>query len=874
MSNVITSQNIRLRTSYKIVEIEDIQIASEINQHTKLYIKGIIEYDEEFLYNTTVDDILQVYVEGEEPTILFTGIPSNIQVRYEKEVCYIEIFCESGTSLMDDEERSHSFQNKNMKYKELATKVNCKYNGADTICTLDKESTIGEIQVQYKETDWEFLKRIATHEQSFLVADYESEFPKYWLGIPEQQNPKVKELKDTKENILREVLETKYEVSKYEYEVLLFENYKIGDKIKIKNDTLTITKSVVKLKDGILQFNYNIENLNYLKTKLLENRKVQGVSLVGRILDVALNQVKIHLDIDESQDKDTAHWFPYSAEANNVWYTMPHIGEKIRIHFPTMRAADVITMSSTRGSSGEMATTKTMNKPTEKYMDTKWGKQVALHEGDIDVNTPLMSMVLDEENITLDSSQNIEITANEVLNLGRSVFTYKDSNGAVQTKIEETQSITIETEELCTVSVTSFGTVIELDEDNFMMPQDKVKMEGSVKDGFADMGSPGQDGGEQVQQTAVLDAPELEVNDTTLDDIAQNDNVDTDEKKPIWKRIGKGLKQGSKGLGKVAVGAAIFALGAVAIAATVVAAPIILAAAATISAVAVVGTAIGLGAAIGASTWVGLSGAAIAFDGAGDISEGSQEIGLGVQGISEDEQQVEKSKWKDASEAVNAAKGTVAMTAFVVSSAVYAVPALLTYYGFTSMAAFTGTTIKGIFTSMFANYMWGAATGKTILGRELSFDERVVTATTGLLALTSMAFVKPVTPYATKGGNVIGNKITNINNNSRVYLNKALKLQKLKEVPKGGFKQKWTENGYKYEVRVHKGDPNYTNADNIYRVSRQQIPKVGEQGTGTEYLDINGKWHFENTLKQYYKGGIENPNFNFNAARDTHIPLN
>ncbi len=146
---------------------------------------------------------------------------------------------------------------------------------------------------------------------------------------------------------------------------------------------------------------------------------------------------------------------------------MPHIGEKIRIYFPTMRAAQAITMTNTRGSNGEMATTKTLNKPTiiakicnelvrlfwkknneEKYLDTKLGKQVALHEGDIDVNTPLISMVLDEENITLDSNQNIEITANEVLNVGRSEFKYIDENNVEQVRIEETQSISIETEEL------------------------------------------------------------------------------------------------------------------------------------------------------------------------------------------------------------------------------------------------------------------------------------------------------------------------------------------------------------------------------------------------------------------------------------------
>ncbi len=235
---------------------------------------------------------------------------------------------------------------------------------------------------------------------------------------------------------------------------------------------------------------------------------------------------------------------------------MPHIGEKIRIYFPTIREAEVITMTNAHGSSGEMSTTRTMNKPTEKYLDTKWGKQVALHGGDVDINTPLMSMVLDEENIILDSNQNIEIKANEVLNIGRSEFKYIEENNVEQVKIEETQSISIETEELCTVSVTSFGTVIELDEDNLMMPLDKVIMEGSIKNGFADMGSAEQNAGEEVKLIA---------EEEPKSDVADEVEEESKFKKKSWKRIGIGVLKavGAIALGVVAV--AVLPIGATAV---------------------------------------------------------------------------------------------------------------------------------------------------------------------------------------------------------------------------------------------------------------------------------------------------------------------
>ena len=104
------------------------------------------------------------------------------------------------------------------------------------------------------------------------------------------------------------------------------------------------------------------------------------------------------------------------------------------------------------------------------------------------------------------------------------------------------------------------------------------------------------------------------------------------------------------------------------------------------------------------------------------------------------------------------------------------------------------------------------------------------------------------------------------------YLDNALKQQGLKNAP-NGLKQTWTENGYKYEVRVHTGESQYTNANSIYRVSRQQIPTPGTQGTGTQYLGTDGNWYHTSVLRQFNGDGSLNPLYNANAAQITHIPL-
>ena len=104
------------------------------------------------------------------------------------------------------------------------------------------------------------------------------------------------------------------------------------------------------------------------------------------------------------------------------------------------------------------------------------------------------------------------------------------------------------------------------------------------------------------------------------------------------------------------------------------------------------------------------------------------------------------------------------------------------------------------------------------------------------------------------------------------YLGEALSQQGLR-TPPARFQQLWTIGGVKYEVRIHMGESAYGKTGPIFRVMRH-IPNADAngQGKGREYLDNNGNWHLEKTLKP---GPVENPNpkFNEKAAKDTHIDV-
>ena len=104
-------------------------------------------------------------------SILFNGLTKAIKTTNENGNYYVEIEGISKTSELDIKEKSRSFQNINMTYDELISSVLKNYSEKGFIQSVGCSQKINKPIFQYKETDWNFLKRICSELNSEIYCD-------------------------------------------------------------------------------------------------------------------------------------------------------------------------------------------------------------------------------------------------------------------------------------------------------------------------------------------------------------------------------------------------------------------------------------------------------------------------------------------------------------------------------------------------------------------------------------------------------------------------------------------------------------------------------------------------------------------------------
>ncbi|OAB35032.1 hypothetical protein [Paenibacillus glacialis] len=84
-------------------------------------------------------------------------------------VYYVEIESLSGSIQLDTQKRKRSFQDISMTYDTLLKNILKEHPGADISCNIGEGLPIGEPIIQYEETDWELINRLASHFQQFVT---------------------------------------------------------------------------------------------------------------------------------------------------------------------------------------------------------------------------------------------------------------------------------------------------------------------------------------------------------------------------------------------------------------------------------------------------------------------------------------------------------------------------------------------------------------------------------------------------------------------------------------------------------------------------------------------------------------------------------
>lgn len=412
---------------YKFEKILNLKIVKELNNHSKLQITGIIpeEAIDEYVEYTDDNEKIEVSLKNKASnTILFKGIVTSISVQATSNVRKVEIEALSSTFLMDVKKKTRSFQNKSTTYKEIFTKLTNEYPGAQVIDEASNGKSIGGLLMQYNETDWEFIKRLASHFNAPLIPDSKIGGGKYYIGIPKSGNTfnldefnysvkkDLKSYKIKSENHISSLNENDL----ISYEIYSNKVLDLCSKVNFKQRSLYVYKAEIEIQNSVFLNKYELREMKGIYRNKLYNYQLTGVSLFGKILDVSKDTVKIELEVDKKQSKSGAMWFPYSTVYSSPdgsgWYCMPEIGDKVRLCFSDQDEKNAFAASSVNLSSSKA---EKRSDPAVKSIGNKYGKEVVFKEGAVEIigNGQLLVRLTDDGGIEINSNKKIVLSAEE-----------------------------------------------------------------------------------------------------------------------------------------------------------------------------------------------------------------------------------------------------------------------------------------------------------------------------------------------------------------------------------------------------------------------------------------------------------------------------
>lgn len=429
MSEIIMpGHNIRV-LPYDICPTE-LAIVKCINDHARARVVAVVlegEKDKYVNMTQTQTNIEIKYEDDSGVTQMFKGVVTDIEVKAVRGIFYVTIDGISNTFNLDLKIKRRSFQDKNMAYTSLIKEVIKDYPGADYIDVAAKSKKIEKFIIQYDETDWQFLKRMASHFNAGLIADTNSDKPKFWFGVPqggqkgniEQFNysvsKRIGDFRVSSENFIEGIDEKDFTYFKVETSAI----FNIGDSVSFLDKSLYVFQSIARLKDGIVAHEYLLTQEKGMSQNLILNENVKGASVEGKVIDIKEDNLRVHLEIDEKQDKEEAYWFPYSTyyttEGQTGWYCMPELDDYVKLYFPTNKEEEGVIINSIRRKTvgGDFITD-----PDVKYFRTKFGKELMFNKDEIMItgkDEEVLIRLVAEEGIEIYSNKDIKIKADKGL---------------------------------------------------------------------------------------------------------------------------------------------------------------------------------------------------------------------------------------------------------------------------------------------------------------------------------------------------------------------------------------------------------------------------------------------------------------------------
>lgn len=320
---------LKISTNIPLEHVSWFQIFWGINDHALIQLEGQISYEESVVSQNgrfTGSKLKIQYRNNQQEQVLFYGFIKNIEFLWEGGVSRIWLEAISASWKLDLKRVCSSFQNKEITYAALACQI-ADRSGAEVIPFCGNDTPLSGALIQYRETDWEFLKRIASHLNRFLICDVVTGRPAFWFGMRQGKQVTIKS--HYGEEVLVDPL-----LNRTSYKIHSREAYDIGDRTMWRGEPVVVSQRIAEFQRGELFFTYCLDDEFSLNQEMQYNEQIAGRGFYGTVKQVSNERLKIQLDMD-GENGSAQYWYPWRPETGNIMYAMPEIGSPVLLMMPS-----------------------------------------------------------------------------------------------------------------------------------------------------------------------------------------------------------------------------------------------------------------------------------------------------------------------------------------------------------------------------------------------------------------------------------------------------------------------------------------------------------------------------------------------------------